>query len=230
MEGALIRRRRRAGGSGGGGSSIPTVHNSSTESIATGVSTETFTLPGTPAQDDLVIVFRASDINLDATSIVTSGYTSHHSTSDFSPGSDVEYKIMGATPDTQVEISQNSLRQQAVAIYVIRGANTTTPIDADATPATGSTGMPNAPSLTTVTENTLRMIWGSLDDDPLTDGTAPAGWSNFQYQGLTGIGGELAAILVATKDAAAIGSDDPDAFGGSGNDQWRAGHFSIRAA
>jgi hypothetical protein len=88
--------------------------------------------------------------------------------------------------------------------------------DATATTATGATGLPNAPAITTATANALVVAIGLLDDDNVTP-TVPAGYSNFASQLSSTVG---QTVMVATKLIATPAAEDPAAFGGTGNDEW----------
>jgi hypothetical protein len=83
--------------------------------------------------------------------------------------------------------------------------------------STGSTGMPDAPALTAEFSNTVILAIGFLDDDAVLP-TAPAGYVNFASQ--TSASGFT--TMVAMNTITAGGSQNPAAFGGSGNDDWAA--------
>jgi hypothetical protein len=81
--------------------------------------------------------------------------------------------------------------------------------------ATGSTGMPDAPSLTPEFTDTVILAIGFLDDDAVLP-TAPAGYVNFASQ--TSASGFT--TMVAMNTITAGGAQNPAAFGGSGTDDW----------
>ena len=85
----------------------------------------------------------------------------------------ISWKIMGATPDTSVTIrgvpaTSNSC---AFTIHVLRGADTTAPIEVNQGTSGNNTGLPNPPSITPVTAGSwLLCVGGSA----MAAGTAPS--------------------------------------------------------
>ena len=111
-------------------------------------------------ENDLVIVAWSCGKNYDLDmAMVTSGYTEvcdlyANSSNDTNLG--VFYKFMTATPDTTATIDSSITGVNAGLAYgcmVFRGVNTTTPMDATATTALGtsSSSAANPPSITPVT-------------------------------------------------------------------------------
>ena len=134
---------------------------------------------------------------------------------------------MGATPDTDVDIAKNTSRPTIALIVAIRGVDTSDIIDATLQTATGATGLPNPPSLTTSADNALRIAVGALDDD---GGAAPDNghnWPDVYVAGTTAGDPTGARIMVALYEEETAGARDPAAFTGTGDDQWWAGHFSL---
>ena len=201
----------------------------------TGSGSDTISLPGTPAEDDIVVVVRASDRSLTNGTFVTSGYTSVYSNgSTNTPAARADYKRMGATPDTDVEINRpNDSRETCGIIQTFSGVDTTTAIDATAANDNGGTGLPDPPSYTTVTDDALRIIAGYLDDEA-GDGnfSAPAGYSNLADKDTDVTGTTAASVMIASKAAGTAGAENPAAFttSGSENDSWFAIHFALRPA
>ncbi len=196
-------------------------------------STQTYDLPPFLEENDIVVVLRVSDGQLQLSDILTAGYNDAIDDASFAPGMALHWKAMGATPDTTVEIdnvSNSPGRIHGIFIFVIRGANTTTPIHA-MQQATGGSGLPNASALETTAPNTLRMIIGGLDDDEiLTPGAPPAGWGRYHFIGVAG-GSELSVSAhISFLDAPTIGTVDPAIFTGSGTDEWSAVHLAFNPA
>ena len=184
--------------------------------------TATFTLP-TSLEGDLVVVAIGSDGSL---ANVPSGWTSINGTTQGTEYARTIYKVMGATPDTSVSISGITTASAGIAI-ALRGADTSAIFDATATVATGATGMPDCPSITTVNNNALAIAIGYLDDDNVQSSvTAPAGYSN-----LVAIQSSTAGqtVMLATKNIATYGTENPAVFGGTGTDDWVAVTLAIRA-
>lgn len=178
------------------------------------------TLPGPPQEGDIVIIGYQKD--QDAITGETSGYTS----TAWSPASGTTVnawfgtKVLGASPDTEFAWTSGSAN---VVCQVWRGVDTGTPIDNGESEDIGEPDMPDPPSHTTVTSRALRVLFGALDDDKVTP-TAPSGYSNLVFTN----GGSAGTAMLATKIATSAGAEDPDAFGGSGFDQWVAVHTALR--
>jgi hypothetical protein len=151
----------------------------------------------------------------------TSGYTQladlyANSTNDAQLG--VFYKVL-TTGETSVQISNSgSVSDGAIGVFVFRGENITNPLDVTSTTATfTSTGRPDCPSITPVTNNSLILAIGSgagASGNPLSDLTAPSGMSNF-YQVRTGAGTDNQTVLgMATFIQTIAGAYNPATFGG----------------
>src|SRR3990167_10732011 len=153
--------------------------NETTFTIAAGTGSESETLPGPPAAGDLVIIAMASDSTMTSDGISTAGYQNIEYVNNAAPGHQVAYKVMGSTPDTTVTILQNGTSMAAGVIQVWRGQNPTV-LDVASTVATGSSGDPDSPSITTSTGGALVFSVGLLDDDDAASGaSAPAGYTDF---------------------------------------------------
>ena len=190
------------------------------------------TLPGTVLEGDIVIYGHCAD-SVVTPGVQTSGYTdiwTDHSQN--APGYESGYKVMGATPDTIitfVQDSQFSGENTAGVLQVWRGLDTATPEDATPTGIGGSPGMPDCPSITTVTDGALVFAIGFLDDDKVAASvTAPSGYSNLLAMEPTSL--DNATMMIASKEVSPEGPEDPAAFGGSGTDEWEAATFALRPA
>ncbi len=82
------------------------------QNITTGAGTEDITLPGTPAENDIVIVIVGCDLDINSDGGINSG--EGYTDIDRSPALEAQpawhaaYKRMGSTPDTTVTIDQNA--------------------------------------------------------------------------------------------------------------------------
>lgn len=190
-------------------------------------------LPAETAAGDVVVVAIADDI-AGYPYVSTSGYDVLKQASDNSPNAFVGYKKMGPVPDDQVSIVHvNSSGQNAAAIVrVYRGCDPDTPIDAQAANMVGDTGSgdPNPPSLTTVTDGAWRIIVGFIDDDNVTSGSPPSGFTNFAFKAAGGPASSTASVVIADREEASAGALDPGAFSLSSDDAWWAYHFALRPA
>lgn len=205
-------------------------------STASGASTETKTLPGTPADGDIVVIpvsHNAGGAFAGGGPNSGEGYTELYNSGTADPNTRVYYKVL-TSAETEVVIDQVDGRAQAGCIGVYRsttGIDSETVIDATRTLNDGPNGDPNPESYTTVTDGALRIITGHVDDDAAaTDVAAPSGFSDV-VAGDTGGGGNDATTMMASREEATAGALDPDAFDvPNGDDNWRATHFAIRPA
>lgn len=193
-----------------------------------GGGTHDVSLPGGTAEDDVVAAAESCDFG--SIGISTSGYTQLWQNVS-SGNSGFAYKVMGATPDSVVAWNKTTNNIMPVCVQVWTGVDTATPIDATAQTATGSTGMPDPPSYTTVTNSARRIIVGGLDDDEEAgSASAPSGFADLTVIDTNLGSGIRSTTMMASKDEATAGTLDPDAFGGSGTDAWGAGHLAFRPA
>lgn len=125
-------------------------------------------LASAPAADDLVIVYYGVGSNTDRViGVTTAGYTEVAELF-ASDGDDtnlsVNYKMMGATPDTQVTVSATGSNgfAGAVAIHVWRNVNLASPLDVTSTTATGTNSvLCNPPAITPVTTGAVIVSGGA---------------------------------------------------------------------
>jgi len=132
------------------------------------------------------------------------------------PGGYAGYKIVSAT-DTNpyvTGVTSASWLGLSVVASVFRGTSQFV----SGANANSSSGMPDPPSLTA--NGDLWIAIGFLDDDAVTNWTAPANYTLATYAtygGPTDISSTAIAYRIET-----LTSDDPAAFGGSGSDSWLA--------
>jgi hypothetical protein len=195
--------------------------------------TQNLTLPGTPLENDIVVVAFGNDNFVAGVTINTSDYVAIHSIGGGSgtPGRWIAYKRMGSTPDTVVNVDSEGA-DSAVVIQVWRGVDTTTALDATPTNTTGTSASADPPSITTVTNGALVFAVAIFDDDDAAaTATAPSGYTNL-IAGDTGNASTSvgATVMMASKTVATAGAEDPAAFGGTADDQWAAITFALRPA
>jgi hypothetical protein len=113
------------------------------------------------------------------------GYTSvadlYQSTNSDDVNLGVFYKVLTAA-DTTANINWGSATAlNGVTAYVWRGVNAITPLDATSTTATSFFGMPNSPSITTVTDNAVVVSIGGCVGPAANyvNLTAPSGMGNY---------------------------------------------------
>lgn len=184
--------------------------------------TSSESLPAAIAEGDIVLVVCHQDNS--AKTVTSTGYTTIYSSGGSENGR-YYYKVMGASPDGTITFNQTD----GIAIgQVWRGVNTSTPLDVTSTTATGVTGMPNPPSITPTTDGCLIVIMGALDDDSVESSvTAPSGFENILKQQDNSFVG---TVMMATYLQSSAGAIDPDAFGGTGTDDWSAVTVALRPA
>lgn len=194
-------------------------------------------------QDDYVIVAieNASTVDRTQAQLTPSGYTALH-TDDYRNDSNdsnflVSAKFMGSTPDTSVGIPASNATTAGVgyAIYVFRGLDTTTPMDA--TPVvTGNinTGIANAAAITPVTTGAWVVAFAGAAVAIGTAFTNPAGMStttnHFRSTTLTTTTNDP-VIGGAIYTGWTSGAYDPAVFGGStstNTGSWSAVTLALR--
>lgn len=122
------------------------------------------------ANGDLVIAVAVTADIVDRTLSITDGTTEYtligtelYSDSVLDTNLRVAYKFMGATPDTTVSFgpSGGALAGLAIAAFVFRGVDQTTPLDVTVQTATGTgTTAANPPSITPTTEGAIVVAIG----------------------------------------------------------------------
>lgn len=196
----------------------------------------------TLAEGDIVIVTvsRTSTSNLGALYPVapSTGYVSvggdlyANDTQDANGG--VAYKVMGASPDTSVQIPQTGDSGCAAAIIALRGIDTSNPLDAAATAATGTNSSDaNPPAITPVTAGAWISVHGAY---PATGAKAlPADLSaTTNHWQSAGVSGSQFASGVSTglKTNWVSGAFDPAAWDDTDNSDlsWVAVSIAWRPA
>lgn len=190
----------------------------------------TWTLPGSPIAGDLILITLASGTVIDSNEFLAEGYTGNISSASGAPGRRYAYKIMPSTPDTDVDVIGNADIIAGI-IEVWRYVDPDNPIDDNTrTTDTGTSGLPNPPSYTTVTDNAMRIIGGTLDDDDAAASTSHATFGDvFAYDTGRGLTAGGATAFTASLAAPTPGALDPGAFTGSaGTDAWQSTHFALR--
>jgi hypothetical protein len=129
---------------------------------------------GTAAQaGDLVVAFYSVSIAAasgDQTFSITDGTTEYSLITEvYAPGSysanlRVAYKVMGGTPDTTTTFGPTTSGNSAgaMAVYVFRGVNASTPVDVAAVVATGTTGTADPGGVTPATSGAFVVMAASF--------------------------------------------------------------------
>jgi hypothetical protein len=132
------------------------------------------------------------------------------------------YKFMTSTPDTTLTLT-NLSGQDHTVVTVWRNVDTTTPIDVTDTRAEATTGNPNPPAITTVTNNAM-IIPVMFVDDIVGTPTPPSGYTLAVFRSVTA--GGVAQSYRAQTNA---GTEDPGTYSFAGNnDQYVALTIALR--
>lgn len=151
----------------GGQSTVVTVTTPTTQTINFAL---TGGLASTPSAGDLVVVSYSEASGTDnaiSGRISTSGYTfmtELYANDTYDSNLAVFRKFMGSTPDSSIVVigATGTASGVTVNIAVFRGVDTTTPLDATTTTATGiDTGNVNPPAITPVTGGNVLVIFGT---------------------------------------------------------------------
>jgi len=190
----------------------------------------THTLPSGLLENDIVIVGYSTYHSAYGGSAPPSGWTLISNRNYWGANTTiVYYKKMGSTPDTTVTMGGPGADYMSVVSMAFRGVDTTTPFDASATDTQASTGMPNPPSITTVSSGSAIVVFGGIRYDQFVP-TLPSGFDTivYDYGGNANSTAMMACDLVST--SLPPGAVDPGAFGGGYSDNWTATTIALRAA
>ena len=142
-------------------------------------------------------------------------------------GAQAAYKILTVTPDANVEIARSG-NTQAVVIQIWRGADPHYVLDAPPLRTSGTSGLPDPGGITTATNGALVVAVGFLKGaDDSANTTAPSGYSNLVVNGY-GAASATATVMLASKEVATAGAEDPGAFGGAASTTWYGLTFAFR--
>jgi len=189
-----------------------------------------------PEENDIVIILASSGDNAQTISMVTAGYTQldiqRNSNDTLDTASAVFYKVMGATPDTDAEVT--IIGKYSIIAYVLRGIDTSTPIDVTTVGAVGSnSNLVDSPSITPVTNGAWVISMGAGSNDGSTATTAtgiPTGYTNDLFQNSALAGGTV-AVSASRRWISTDGAENPSnwtmSLGGS-TESWSAFTIALR--
>lgn len=210
-----------------------TVINTSISVIPGNTGSGTISIP-TSNENDLVLVFAANEngsgVGGFSTAVASEGWTIDFDNLDASgPGAGMMYKIMGVTPDTTVTVGGSTQRNVVVIVVILRGANTTTPIDTATVLGTINTYI--AGTITTVTPDAMIINANFLDDDDVADtGIPPLGYTMIESADTGHDDGTSGCTIdIAYKMMSSAGQEIPGAWTGL-DDASRTYSIAIRAA
>ncbi|MDV2988578.1 MAG: hypothetical protein P3T54_00230 [Dehalogenimonas sp.] len=134
---------------------------------------------------------------------------------------------MTSTPDTSFTIP--ILGSYSAYTYQLwRGAYSSSPVTANGSLASGAGNMPNPPSVTVGYDNSLVVAVGFIDDDDVSDIGAPPGYTNLTAGWGPNNDGSAGCTVAMASFVQNTSTEDPGAFSGSGNDEWKAQTIAIR--
>ena len=173
-------------------------------------------------QNDFVLVTTYSD---DTTITTPSGYTlieGGTGTTATSVRYNASYKFMTASPDTTLTLT-NLAGEDHTVVTAWRYVDTTTPMDVTDTRAEATTGNPNPPAITTVT-NRAMIIPVMFVDDIVGTPTPPSGYTLAAFRSVTA-GGVAQSYLLQSS----AGTEDPGTWSiSTNNDQYVALTIALR--
>ena len=211
-------------------------YNMSLTSLSGGIGTA-------PAANDLVVVLQMYTGTAHGNpGVGTSGYTELfdvYANSTYDANFSMNYKVMGASPDTVVSCnpSSNAASSSVCMAYVFRGESIISPIDIATTSAHQATGTtnssPNCPAITPVTPDAFVFCAGGATGSAvaasITWPTTPTG-IGYGTSIQADPGG--ASAIVAVFGRWATGAYDPAAWtmtmGTAAQDSWAAASIAIR--
>lgn len=167
--------------------------------------------------NDMVLYAFAADTG--TASITSSGWTSIQDATGDNPSYVLAYKIMGATPDTSVVGS--STTGNTVLVAVFRDTDTV----GESAEASGATGDPDPPSITTTVDGSMIVAFGFIDDDVVTSFTVPTGFTTI---GAASNSTGYPSILAAYYLQETAGTIDPTVMTNDGDDNWWAVSVALR--
>jgi hypothetical protein len=197
-------------------------------------------------QNDIVVVTmcRASTSDLSAASTSPSAGQSYtlvgsdlYSDSGFDANFSVNYKFMGATPDTTVTLPGTGGGGMAVTVFAFRGVNTTTPLDVAATTASGvNTTTHDPPAITPTTAGALISVHVGGAGSALGSaayalpGDLSSTTNEFRTKAANGSGSGASGVGTGLKKDWSSGSFDPTAWTAGLSSSWVAMTIAWRPA
>lgn len=141
----------------------------------------------------------------------------------------VAYKVQGVTPDTSVSVTGDGNASDAAAAIalVFRGVDNTTVSDQTPTTTTGSSTNPDAPSITTVTNNAAVVACAASRVNDVSI-TGPSGYSNAQQR--NGNDTNPITVGVAWKAITPPGAENPPSWTAWNTGEWSAASIVLRPA
>ena len=167
------------------------VASTSTSNFTVSLTGLTGGLATAPVQGDFVLVVRswaagsAADRSMTTSSAGWTELVELYSNDTFSTNLAIYYKFMGAIPDTGITLNAHTTGDSsAIAVYVFRNVDLTTPFDVTQTTVTQTnTGIPNPPAITPTTTNSIIVVAAGSAHNDGTDTYTANYLTSFRTQG-----------------------------------------------
>lgn len=190
-------------------------------------------LPAGMAEGDIVVAICCAD-TVNQTPSPDDG-TSDYATITVNTAVGVDYgafyKFMGSSPDSSIFLPpwHTITFPTSWVVAVFRGVDTSSPFDVSLTEATGTSGDPDPPSITTVTDGAAVVSCGFLDDDNITSCTQ-SGATDVVFVAAGGSSTLTSSTMLGWQLQATADTVDPAAFVTDGDDAWSAITLALREA
>lgn len=201
--------------------------------LGNGVTSLGLSVPAGTAADDLLIAAITRDLDGTSTSVTAPGGWTLLDQGNCATAVchlALFYQVVTTVPSSPQTFTWTGNQRAAGAMFTFRGVDITTPFDVTLATATGASTNPVAPSVTTVTPNTLILrIFGG---GPSVSGAVspPASHTERWDQGQGGgAGASQASGAAATIVQASAGASGSATFTAATN-RWRAATIALRAA
>lgn len=159
-----------------------------------------------PQQNDVIIMF-LSDEDTNSTYTIPAGYVTGANATAFGTSAEYSwyYKVVGSTPDTNIDLNNNNADGIGLTYYILRNVDTANVIMTSAVAA----GVNNPPSITTTRKSLVIAALFAENNNP--PATAPTGYSGFTTAIATS--GSDVIVASAVKYVSTATTEDPGAFG-----------------
>jgi len=142
----------------------------------------------------------------------------------------VYYRRASSEPSSYTWTLSASGRGLMGAMLSYRNVDSLTPFDASYTTATGTSGTPNPPSITTVTEGAWVVATGFSDNDVPVYTALSSGYTVRVNSADDSGSGNGANLGICDLLVAAAGATNPAAFSGTGGEEWGAVTMALKQA
>ena len=206
-----------------------------TESAYTGPSGGTsIVLPPEVDEGDVVIAIVVSATTLLATrGVKNQGYTDIIAANDVGVngvGVQAVYKIMGSSPDGDVDFTAHTTANTACMVVVLRGVDLAAPFAGISAPASGLNTTPDIPAFTPDAAPCIRLGLIGIDTVGVSAPPPPDGWELMLRTIAGPESNPTSTGLVTFKVTAAATEEDPASVVVSATEEWAAWQFAFKLA